>query len=132
MLWDGIRSGDFPVPFTWLPLTVLNQHDYADQQLLYHLLLVPFTWTSNTPVAIKTATALFSSAALCFLFCLLLRYRIPQPLLWLGAMLGASSYFLERLSFTRANGVSLILLAIAVFLLLEKKYVWLAPIAFLY
>src|SRR5262249_37751198 len=62
----------------------------------------------------------------------ILRSRLPYPLLWIAAVFASSIRFLQRLSLTRANGISLALLTIGVGLLLKRKYVWLAPLAFLY
>src|SRR5215470_4163893 len=31
LLWDNFRQGHWLPSFRWLPLTVLNPHDYADQ-----------------------------------------------------------------------------------------------------
>src|SRR5262245_50124453 len=38
----GLRG--FPPRFPWLPLTILAPDRYADHHMLYHLLLVPFTF----------------------------------------------------------------------------------------
>jgi len=131
LLWEGLRHGHLPA-FTWLPLTTLNASRYADQHFLYHLLLVPFTWFSDLRLAAKLGTTLFAGAAVLSLFWLILRYRIRYPLLWLLALLACSWAFYLRLSMTRASAVSILFIVAGIFLLLERKYAWLAPAAFLY
>ncbi len=132
LLWDGMRHGDFLPAFTWLPLTTLSPARYADQHFLYHLLLIPFTWFGDLRLGAKVATTLFGSAAILALYGLILRYRIRYPLAWLLALLGCSWFFYARLNMTKATGLSLLYLALGVYLLFERKYAWLGPVAFLY
>lgn len=132
MLWAGLRNGDFPPRFTWLPLTTLNPSRYADQNLLFHLLLVPFTWFGNLRLAAKLAAILFGGAAVFSLYWLVVRYRIRYPLVWLFALLGCSSFFYVRQNMSKAQSISILFIAAGIVLLLERKYRWLAPTAFLY
>jgi hypothetical protein len=132
LLWNGLHHGHFPPSFTWLPLTTLSPQQYADQHLLFHLLLIPFTWLGDLTFSAKTATVLFSSAGVFSLYWLLLRYRTPHPLLWLLALLGCSWLFYVRLNMPKAQGLSIIFMVIGIVLLLERRYIWLWPTAFLY
>lgn len=131
LLWEGIRGGHLP-RFTWLPLTSLNADRYADQHLLFHLLLIPFTWFGDLAAGARVAAIFFASLAVCSCFWLILRYRISYAGLWLLALLGSSSLFLFRMSMTRAQSVSVIFVALGIFLLFEGKYRWLALLGFLY
>ncbi|HVF86422.1 MAG TPA: hypothetical protein VM866_02480, partial [Pyrinomonadaceae bacterium] len=47
LLWEGLRAGQFPPAFPWLPLTTLNPQDYVDHHLLFHILQIPFTWFAD-------------------------------------------------------------------------------------
>ncbi len=132
LLGEGLLHGSFPPVFKWLPLTSLNPTDYADQHFLFHLLLMPFTWIGDLQLAAKLAAALFGAAAVFSVYWLMLRYRISDPFLWLLALLGCSAAFYVRLNETRAQGLSLIFLVAGIVLLLERKYAWLCPVAFLY
>jgi len=131
LLWEGLRHGHLPA-FTWLPLTTLNASRYADQHFLYHLLLIPFTWFADLRRGAKLGTMFFASAAVLSLYWLVLRYRIRYPLLWLLALLACSWSFYIRLSMTRASSLSILFIVAGIFLLLERKYAWLGPAAFLY
>jgi hypothetical protein len=132
MLWDGIRHGHFPPTFTWLPLTTLSPSRYADQHFLFHILLIPFTWIGDLTWGAKIAAALFGTLAVFSVYWLLIRYGIRYPLLWLLALAGCSWLFYARLSMTKAESVSLLLMVVGVVLLFERKYVWLLPLAFVY
>jgi hypothetical protein len=132
LIWEGIRSGRFPPPFPWLPLTTLNPKDYVDHHLLFHILLIPFTWFPDLRMGAKVAAALFGSLAVFSCYLLVIRYRIRYPLLWLAALLAASGPFLYRMSMTRAQGVSVIFMVAGIYLLFEQRYRWLVPLAFLY
>ncbi len=131
ILWQGLRHGHLP-SFTWLPLTTLGPSTYADQHFLFHVLLIPFTWFGNLRFGAKIATTLFSGLAVFSLYGLVVRYRIRYPLLWLLALLGCSWVFYVRLNMTKALGLSLLFIVVGIWLLLERKYKWLAPAAFLY
>lgn len=130
-LWEGLRHGHLS-PFTWLPLTTLDAAHYADQHLLYHLLLIPFTWFGNLRLAAKVGTLAFACAALLSLYWLILRYRIRYPWLWLLGLLACSWLFYVRLSMTRASGLSIVFIVAGIWLLFDRRYGWLGLAAFLY
>lgn len=132
LLWNGLRHADFPPTFTWLPLTTLSPSHYADQHFLFHILLIPFTWIGDLRLGAKLAAALFGTVAVASVYWLILRYRISYPLLWLLALLGCSWMFYARLNMTKAQSLSLFFMVVGIVLLLERKYIWLWPAAFLY
>lgn len=133
LLWEGLRHGKFPPTFEWLPLTTLNPADYADQHFLFHLLLIPFISVGgDLQLAAKIAAAFFGAAALCSVYWLIWRYRICYPLLWLLALLGCSWIFIYRMDMTKAESLSLLFLVLGTVLLLERKFIWLLPTAFLF
>jgi hypothetical protein len=131
LLGSGIRHGHLPA-FSWLPLTTLNPHDFADQHLLFHLLLIPFTWFTTPILAAKITAALFATIAVFSCFWIILRFRLRYATFWLLALLSSSSLFLYRMSMTRAQSLSVIFIMAGVYLLFERKYRWLAAAAFLY
>src|SRR5262249_38000457 len=131
LLGEGISHRHLPA-FSWLPLTSLNARDYADQHLLFHLLLIPVTWLATPVQAAKISAALFGTIAVFSCFWIILRFRLRHATLWLLALLGSSSLFLYRMSMTRAQSLSVIFIMAGIFLLFEAKYRWLAIVAFLY
>ena len=89
LLGNGISHGHLP-SFSWLPLTSLNAHDYADQHLLFHLLLIPFTWFATPVLAAKITAALRQHR--CFLL-LLDHSALPPPLRGLLAPAAVRLFF---------------------------------------
>jgi hypothetical protein len=133
LLWENMRAGHFfPPTFQWLPLTTLNPKDYVDHHLLFHILQIPFTWFGDLRLGAKIAATIFSSLAVFSCYWLIVRYRISYALVWLVAMLSCSAPFLYRLNMAKAPPVSIIFMVAGIYLLFERKYVWLAPLAFLY
>src|SRR3989442_3514907 len=75
MLWQNFRARHFSPPsFIWLPLTTLNLHDYVDHHLLFHIILIPFTWFRDLQTGAKVAAALFASVAVFFRYLLIVRF----------------------------------------------------------
>lgn len=131
MLWEGLRGGNFPPTFTWLPLTTLNPDHYVDHHLLFHVFQIPFTFGDLRQGA-KVASVIFASLAVLSCFWLLLRFRIRYPLLWLLALLGCSAPFLFRLNMAKAPPLAIIFMVIGIWLLFKKKYWPLVPLAFVF
>jgi hypothetical protein len=117
--------------FEQLPLTTLNERDYVDHHYLFHVLLVPFT-SGDMRVGAKLAAVLFSGAGIAALFALLVIYRVPYRWLWLAPLLLSSEPFLYRMSMTRAPALSLVLLGVGSYLILERRLVWLAVLSFVF
>jgi hypothetical protein len=133
LLWENMRAGHlFPPTFGWLPLTTLNPKDYVDHHLLFHILQIPFTWFNDLRLGAKVAATIFASLAVFSCYWLIVRYRLSYALVWLVAMLSCSAPFLYRLNMAKAPPVSIIFMVAGIYLLFERKYVWLAPLAFLY
>jgi hypothetical protein len=132
LLWEGMKRGVFPPAFTWLPLTTLEPRSYVDHHLLFHILQIPFTWFFSLRMAAKVAAVIFSSLAVFSCYWLIARYRIRYTLCWLIALLACSGPFLYRMNMAKAPPFAIIFMIVGIYLLFEKKYVWLLPLAFLF
>ena len=131
MLWEGIRHGNFPPAFTWLPLTTLNANNYVDHHLLFHVFQIPFTFGDLRQGA-KIASIFFASIAVISCFWLLLHFRIRYPFIWLLALLGCSAPFLFRLNMAKAPPLAITFLVIGIWLVFRKKYWPLIPLSFVF
>lgn len=129
--WSKMLRESLPAlpRFESLPMTTLNEHDYADHHFLFHVLLIPFTF-ADLRIGAKLAAVVFSSLGLASLFALLTRYRIPYRWLWLAPLVASSSPFLYRMSMTRAPSLSITLLAAGCWFLFERKPIALALLSF--
>lgn len=123
---QGLRP-DFP----WLPLSVLNPADYVDHHLLYHVLLIPFTYV-DLHAGAKWASIM--GPALTFLagWLLLRAQQVPYAAGWTLGFLAVSEAFLYRLSMPRAQAVSLLFLLVALHFSFTRRERWLLPLGLLY
>jgi hypothetical protein len=126
-----MRTEGLKPQFPWLPLSILNPDEFYDHHFLFHVALIPFTF-GDLHLGAKWAAVIFASLAFLAVWYLLDRQRVPYAWLWSLALLGISDAFLYRMSVTRAQSLSLAVLAIAFAWLLEGRYRRLAILAFLY
>ncbi|HEX8847628.1 MAG TPA: hypothetical protein VF791_23505 [Pyrinomonadaceae bacterium] len=132
LLWEGMGAGHFPPTFNWLPLTTLNPQDYVDHHLFFHFLQIPFTWSGDIRAGAKWASWLYATLAVLSCYWLVVRYRLRYSLIWLVALLACSAPFLYRLNMAKAPPVAIIFMIIGIYLLFEKRYLALLPLAFLF
>lgn len=126
MRHDGLK-----LEFPWLPLTILNPRDFTDNHLLFHILLIPFTF-GDLRLGAKTAALVFSVVTVFTVYLVLCRLRVRYPLFWLLVLLGSGEWFLARISMTRRQSLALALLVLATYLLAKGRFRWLLPLAFAY
>ena len=132
LLWENFRHGHWLPEFTWLPLTVLNAQDYADHHFLFHLLQIPFLWFFEPVTAAKVAAVVFGSLAVFSIYWLMFRYKIQYMILWLLALLTCSSSFFYRINMAKAPPLTIIYTIAGIYLLFERRYVWLLPLMFVF
>ena len=126
MRTEGLKP-DFP----YLPLSILNQDEFYDHHFLFHVALIPFTF-GDLRLGAKWAAVTFATLAFLAVWYLFYRQRIQFAWLWALALLGISDAFLYRMSITRAQSLSLGVLALGTLWLLEGKYWRLALLSFFY
>ena len=126
MRTEGLKP-DFP----WLPLTILNENEFYDHHFLFHVALIPFTF-GDLRLGAKWAAVVFAGLSFLAIWYLFHRQRIPYSWLWALALLGISDAFLYRMSITRAQSLSLGILALGLLWILEGKHRHLGILAFLY
>ena len=131
--WSSMLRASAPrLPaFTWLPLTILRAPAFVDQHFLFHVLLMPFA-LGDLRLGAKLAAPLFSAFAFACVFSLLVMYRINYHWLWLIPLAVGSEPFLYRMSMTRAPSLALALLALGAYLILERRFVPLAVLTFIF
>lgn len=132
LLWENISSFKWLPEFKWLPLTVLNPKDYADHHFLFHLLQIPFLWFFEPVMAAKVAAVTFGSLAIFSVYWLMFRYKIDYLLLWLAALLTCSNPFFYRMNMAKAPPLTIIYSVVGIYLLFERKYIWLLPLMFVF
>lgn len=131
MLWESFKQGRLP-EFASLPFTTLNPQDYVDHHFLFHVLQIPFTWFGDMRAGAKVGAWLFATLGVFACYWLIVKEQVRFAPLWLIALLASSSAFLFRINMTKAMSLSLVCSVVGIYLLFNRKYVWLAPLAFLY
>lgn len=126
MRTEGLRP-EFP----WLPLTILNPREFYDHHFLFHVALIPFT-LGDLRLGAKWAAVTFSSLAFFSIWWLLRSQRVPFSGLWAFGLLAVSEAFLYRMSITRAQSLSLAVLAWGLHWMLTRRYALLIPLGFVY
>jgi hypothetical protein len=129
-LWNSFKSGHWLPEFKWLPLTVLNPKDYADHHFLFHLLQIPFLWFFEPTMAAKIAAVFYGSLAIFSVYWLMFRYKVDYLLLWFFALMTCANPFFYRMNMAKAPPLTIIFSIIGIYLLFERKYVWLLPLMF--
>ncbi|HVF29710.1 MAG TPA: hypothetical protein VNA22_02020 [Pyrinomonadaceae bacterium] len=130
LLWESFSQGKWLPSFDWLPLTVLNPTDYNDHHFLFHLLQIPFLWFFEPVMAAKVAAVTFASLAVFSVYWLLYRYDVDYLLVWLAAILTCANMFYYRMNMAKAPPLTIIITVVGIYLLFERKYVWLLPLMF--
>ena len=132
MRWSRTLREQFPhLPrFQSLPLTILNEQDYVDHHYLFHVMLMPFTFGEDMRLGAKWAAVTFSSLGILSLFGLLVAFDVRHRWLWLAPIIASSEPFLYRMSMTRAPALSLGMIGLGAYLILKRKYAWLALLSF--
>ena len=126
-----MRTEGLKPEFTWLPLSILNAREYYDHHFLFHVALIPFTF-GDLRIGAKLAAVLFASLAFLGFWKVLKNQHIPYAYLWALGLTAISEAFIYRMSITRAQSLSLLVLMVGVDWLLRRKYYRLAGLAFVY
>lgn len=126
-----MRTQGLKPDFPYLPLSILNEREFYDHHFLFHVFLIPFTF-GDLRIGAKWAAVTFAALAFLSVWYLLHRQQVPFAGLWALGLLGISEAFLFRMSITRAQSLSLAVLALACTWLLEGKYKYLTVLGFLY
>lgn len=128
--------------FPWLQFTTYKDL-FVDHHFGYHYLLAAFLslptpqnldiFSAEIDPLIKTklATAFFAALVFVFMYWFLRSLKVKIPLFWalIGLLLAP---FLIRLSFIRAPAISIIILILGFYLILNKKYLALFILSFIY
>ncbi len=110
--------------FTWLPFTTLNDI-YIDHHLLYHLLLVPFSFVIDPLLLVKIAAVFLASSFIVLFQWLLDKFKIKYSFIYTLILL-TSYQFIFRLNLAKVPALSLIVLLLFIYLLFQqtKKWSW--------
>jgi hypothetical protein len=126
MRTEGLRPD-----FTYLPISILNPREFYDHHFLFHLELIPFTF-GDLRLGAKWVAATNASLAFLAIWWLLRGQKVPWAALWALGLLAVSEAFLYRMSITRAQSLSLGILALSLHWMFTRRYKLLLPLGFVY
>jgi len=132
MLWENLSSGKGLPEFKWLPLTILDPQNYSDHHFFFHLLQIPFLWFFEPVTAAKVASVFYGTLAVFSVYWFMFYYKVEYLPLWLGALLTSGTPFFLRMSTAKTPPLTIIFLVIGIYLLFEKRYIWLLPLMFVF
>lgn len=134
-----IRQNGLMPEFIWLPMSILNAHDYYDHHFLYHVylaLFVPGNPLPTSPEALvlgtKIANVLLPALAFLSIWWLLRAQKVHYAVLWSLGLFAVSDAFIYRMSMTRAQSASLLILALSLHCLLTRRHKRLLVLGFVY
>lgn len=130
LLWENFSQGKWLPTFEWLPLTVLNPERYNDHHFLFHLAQIPFLWFFEPVMAAKVAAVVFASLAVFSVYWLIYHYKTDYLLIWLAAILTCANMFYYRMNMAKAPALTIVITIAGIYLLFERKYIWLFPLMF--
>ena len=119
--------------FKWLPYSILRPETYTDHHLLYHLILVPFTFYKSKLIGIKISIALFQSILFMVFYWITLDLKVQYPFIFSIVLFVASPSFLYRTGQGRVQTLSLtFLVAISWIIISQRKRILLFVLSSLY
>jgi hypothetical protein len=130
-----IREQGLTPQFIWLPYTILGPDAFYDHHMLYHVYLSLFTGDGQEQTMIagaKIASILMPSLTCLAIWWLLWNQGVPWASIWTIGLFGLSEAFLYRMSMTRAQAASLLVLIVGLHWLLQRRHALLVPLGFIY
>lgn len=129
---EQIMQNGLPHTFPYLYFTTLNQN-FTDNHLLFHLLLIPFIKVMGDVIGPKVFIALCIALTFTLLYLILrkLKFEWALPFTAIAFFLEPSDFYFRQ-AFVRDPAPSLLFLMIALWLLIDKRWIALSILAFLY
>ncbi|HEU5012112.1 MAG TPA: hypothetical protein VFT66_06180 [Roseiflexaceae bacterium] len=130
-----IRQQGLAPNFIWLPMTILNPSAFYDHHMLFHVWLSLFVGNGDEARMIfgaKIATVVMASLMVMSLWWLFRTQKVRWSVFWALAIFTLSQAFLFRMSMTRGQSPSLLVLILGLICLFQRRYWLLLPVGFVY
>ncbi|MBW2976563.1 hypothetical protein KY347_03905 [Candidatus Woesearchaeota archaeon] len=127
---DIIKKEGVIKEFPWATHTILSDN-YADIQLLFRIMLIPFTLL---PLALgaKIASVLFAGICFAVFYWFLLQNKIRYAFFWSLVYLFTAESLTYRFLLTREMPIAIALLILTVYFLQQRKYLFLGITSFVF
>jgi len=129
---EQIAQSGLPHEFPYLQFTTLNK-EFTDNHLLFHLLLIPFIKTFGSVAGPKIFIVLCFALIFTFLYVILrkLKFAWALPFTAIALLLEPSDFYFRQ-AFIRDPTPSLLFLMLGIWFLIDKRWLALTILAFLY
>jgi len=125
-----INQGKIIKTLPWMQFSHLKDN-FVDHQFLYHLILAPFTNIINPLIGVKIATVILSVLMIVVFYWLLKELKVKYPFIFsLGFLILGGLTF--RLLLIKTNSLSLIIIWLLIYALIEKKNKLLTLLGFIF
>jgi hypothetical protein len=125
---DIIKEQGFIDEFPWAKHTILS-NNYADIQILFRIILIPFTFFGLESGA-KIASIIFAAIAFIIFYWFLTENKIKYPFFWTLLYLFTAESLMYRFLLPRQMPLVIALLILTIYFLQRKKYLFLGITAF--
>ncbi len=120
---DIIKEQGFIDEFPWAKHTILS-NNYADIQILFRIILIPFTFFGLESGA-KIASIIFAAIAFIIFYWFLTENKIKYPFFWTLLYLFTAESLMYRFLLPRQMPLVIALLILTIYFLQRKKYLFL-------
>ncbi|MBN4049153.1 hypothetical protein JYT91_00900 [archaeon AH-315-M20] len=120
---EVIKKQGFVKEFPWIVHTILSEN-YADIQILFRIVLIPFTFF-DLELGAKIATILFATIAFVVFYWFLIENKIKYAFFWTLLYLFTSESLMYRFMLPRQMPLIIALLILTIYFLQRKKYLFL-------
>jgi len=120
---DMIKNDGFIKEFPWATHTILADN-YADIQILFRIILIPFTFF-GLEFGAKIAAIMFASVAFMVFFWFLMQNKIKYAFFWTLLYLFTAESLMYRFLLPRQMPLIIALLILTIYFLQQKKYLFL-------
>jgi hypothetical protein len=118
-LADIISNEGLPDEFVWTQASVFKDN-YADKQLFFHLLLIPFV-SLDQVLGPKLLTVILAALLFGLIAWIMVRNKISWPWLWPTLMLAGGVLFLYRINLTRPHLLAVFLSILGFYLINNRR-----------
>ena len=127
---DIIKQEGFVKEFPWVENTILAE-DYADIQVLFRILLIPFTFF-GLELGAMVAAVFFGAICFTVFYWFLLQNKIKFSFFWSLLYLFTTESLMYRFLLAREMPLAVAFLVLTIYFLQKRKYFFLSLISFVF
>ncbi len=107
--------------FPWMQFSLWRDH-FCDKDFLYHVAMMPFVRGGEALIGAKVFTLLLALSVMVAAYVLLVRWRVPWAVVWVGLLALGSGILLTRLPMIRSHGLSILLTVLSLYVIARGRF----------